>query len=294
MKKTASLLCFTLVVISVSAQPDNLSGFELIRPGKEAVATLILFGGFPETPVDIEREFRIRPIAGEYGVNLLLMKVNQRILLEDSEIMILANTIEKAVAEHQLIKENIVIGGYSSGGNLAMLVANQMMISKNISIKPKGIFVVDSPLDLVWLYEASVRVSKQTVDEEYARNYGYQVQLLEQLIGKPSEVRSKYEHFSPFNYQTKIMKNVEGLKEVELRLYTEPAPEWATEHGLHEQDMNAFILQRFYELMKAELPSSSIELIITENKGYDSGGKRNPHHWSVVEKQELMEWIVSF
>lgn len=293
MKKIITLFIFALIAISTVAQPDNLTGYELIKPEKEAFATLVLFGGFPESPADIKREFQISEIASEYGVNIVLMAVNQRVLAEDSEIEILAQTIEEAVATHELTSEKVVIGGYSSGGNIAMLVSNAMMISDSISIKPKGVFVVDSPLDLSLLYEASVRVSNQTIDEEYAQNYGYQVQMLEHLLGNPSEDISNYEHYSPFTYQTKNTNNVEGLKAVSIRLYTEPALEWSKQHGLQPEDVNAYGLQRFKELMKAQFPSSSIELITTENKGYDSRGKRNPHHWSIVDKQDLMKWIIS-
>lgn len=293
MKKINALFVFVLIAISVIAQPDNLSGYELVKPENEAVATLVLFGGFPESPADIEREFNIRDIASEHGVNLVLMEVNQRVLVENSEIGILAQTIEEAVANHQLTKEKVVIGGYSSGGNIAMLVSNEMMISDSITTKPKGVFVIDSPLDLALLYEASVRVSNQTIDEEYARNYGYQVQMLEHLLGNPSEDLSNYERYSPFTYKTKYTNNVTGLKNVEIRLYTEPALEWSKQHGLQPKDVNAYALQRFYELMKARFSSSSIELITTENKGYDSRRNRNPHHWSIVDKQDLMKWILS-
>ena len=293
MKKIIALFIFALIAISAVAQPDNLSGYELIKPEKEAVATLVLFGGFPESPVDIEREFNIRDIASEHGVNLVLMEVNQRVLVEDSEVEFLAQTIDAAMMNHQLGKEKVAIGGYSSGGNIAMLVSNAMMISDSITIKPKGVFVIDSPLDLALLYEASVRVSNQTIDEEYAQNYGYQVQMLEHLLGNPSEDISDYEHYSPFTYQTKNTNNVEGLKAVSIRLYTEPALEWSKQHGLQPEDVNAYGLQRFKELMKAQFSTSSIELIPTENKGYDSRGKRNPHHWSIVDKQDLIKWIVS-
>ena len=293
MKKIITLFVFALNAISAVAQPGNLTGYEVIKLEKEAVATLVLFGGFPESPTDIEREFKISDIASEYGVNLVLMEVNQRVLVEDSEIEILAQTKEEAFDTHQLTKEKVVIGGYSSGGNLAMLVSNTMMISDSIAIKPKGVFVVDSPLDLALLYEASVRVSNQNIDEEYARNYGYQVQMLEHLLGNPSEDISKYERYSPFTYQTKNIKNLEGLKNVEIRLYAEPALEWSKQHGLQPKDVNAYGLQHFKKLMKDQFPSSSIELITTENKGYDSQGHRNPHHWSIVDKQDLMKWMVS-
>ena len=293
MKKIKALFVFVLIAISVIAQPDNLSGYELVKPENEAVATLVLFGGFPESPADIEREFNIRDIASEHGVNIVLMEVNQRVLVEDSEVEFLAQTIDAAMINHQLSKEKVAIGGYSSGGNIAMLVSNEMMISDSITTKPKGVFVIDSPLDLALLYEASVRVSNQTIDEEYARNYGYQVQMLEHLLGNPSEDLSNYEHYSPFTYQTKNTNNVTGLKNVEIRLYTEPALEWSKQHGLQPKDVNTYALQRFYELMKAQFSSSSIELITTENKGYDSRGHRNPHHWSIVDKQDLMKWILS-
>ncbi len=35
-----------------------------------------------------------------------------------------------------------------------------------------------------------------------------------------------------------------------------------------------------------------VEYIPTENKGYIANGERHPYSWSIVDKEELVDWMM--
>ena len=55
--------------------------------------------------------------------------------------------------------------------------------------------------------------------------------------------------------------------------------------------MNAYYIKRLSESLKKS-GFSRVEYIPTENKGYRANGERHPHSWSIVDKKELIKWIM--
>ena len=61
--------------------------------------------------------------------------------------------------------------------------------------------------------------------------------------------------------------------------------------GVDYEQMNAFHLERLSEFLMAK-GYDNVELITTEDKGYRADGSRNPHSWSIVDQDGLLQWIL--
>ena len=118
------------------------------------------------------------------------------------------------------------------------------------------------------------------------------IEELNSKFGKPSETIEKYELLSPYTNQTQNINNVLDLKYVKIRFYTEPDIDWWKINRENDlEDLNAFQIRNFYK----ELNNNgffNIELIETKEKGVRANGTKHPHSWSIVDKSNLINWML--
>lgn len=265
---------------------------ELYKPKKEAKAVLILFGGYPETAKDIEREFNILDIARKNNIAVILSNFNQKLWLEENEKYILASSLQDIIVENQLPSDNIFIGGFSSGGVVSILLSNFIVGMKQFYIDPKGVFIVDSPIDLVALYKSLEINIHHNFSEPSTKESTWLLETLEDSFGKPEDDIKKYEDKAVFTFSTNNTSNLEKLKSTKIRLYTEPDTLWWKKNRMADyKQTNAFYIKKLSESLKMK-GFEKVEYIPTENKGYRADGERHPHSWAIVDKNDLMNWIL--
>lgn len=267
--------------------------YELIKSTKDSKAVLILFGGFGEKPADIKREFKIEEIAKKNNISLLLMNYSNKLWLEESEKSDLAALLQTTLEKHNLHKKDIFIGGFSSGGVVSLHISNYIIGLKEFYIDPKGVFIADSPIDLLALYKSSEKNIEKKFSEVAVQESNWIINHLEEQLGNPKKDISKYEKYAVYILASDYTKNLEHLKNTKLRFYTEPDKKWwkAKRMADYEQ-MNAYYIKNLSESLKKQ-GFKNVEYIATKNKGYRANGDRHPHSWSIVDKENLVDWIVS-
>jgi hypothetical protein len=115
--------------------------------------------------------------------------------------------------------------------------------------------------------------------------------LLEKSIGKPDSSFLNYENVSPYLASKNNINNIIGIKDLKVRLYTEPALDWQKQNRNRKyEDLNAYTIEKFY-LSLQKNGCKKVELIKTENKGYRADGRRHPHAWSIVDREGLLMWM---
>ncbi len=277
-------------VSATSFTTHKTEHYELLLPKAEQKGVLILFGGFPDNPAAIKREFKIVAPAMEAGVALVLMEFNRRFWLEEDEKTELAAIINRMFAEHPLGKENVTIGGFSSGGTVSLLLSDYLMQSGN-DVQPRGVFVVDSPVDLLGLYENSQRNIKRNFSPVSVQESQMIISMLESNFGKPEDDIASYEAHSVYTLKTHNTENVAHLRDVKLRFYTEPDTLWWKQNRQNEyEEMNAYFIKQLTDDL-IEAFGDNVTYLATENRGYRPNGERHPHSWSIVEVDELIGWI---
>ena len=278
--------------VTLALDAIDTEEYEVIKPSGEQKGVLILFPGFPETPDNIKREFKIVQPALKKGIALVLMKFNQRLWLNTQEKFRLASSFNQLFVKHDLDSVNVFIGGFSSGGNVSLLLANHLAETNNL-IQPKGVFVIDSPVDLLGLYEIAQRNIQRNASSISIQESTRIIQRFEQNFGSPEGSLENYEMASIYTKKTNNIHNLAHLADIKIRLYTEPDIQWWQENRQNEyEDMNAYFIKNLSgELIKKY--GNQVEYIPTQNKGYRANGQRHPHSWAIVEIDNLLKWILA-
>ena len=267
--------------------------YELNMPNKTTMkGVLILFGGYSENAQAIRREFSILNLAKKNDIAVLYINFNAKLWLEDDEKIELAELLQNIFKEHKLPKKNVYIGGFSSGGNISLLISNYL-VKVNNKIQPKGIFIVDSPIDLLALYQLCEKNIARNYSESSVKEAKWLINLFNSQIGDPKNNLDKYEKKSPYISKTNNIANLSSLENIKIRFYTEPDTTWwKTKRQNDPEDLNAYSITKLTKELKNKYDKKQIELIQTENKGYRSNGVKHPHSWSIVDKNNLINWII--
>jgi hypothetical protein len=265
--------------------------YELILPKGKLNGILILFPGFGENPAGIQSEFKILNSAINQGVGIALMKNNQQLWLTEEEKTQLFILLRQMVKENAIDHNNIYIGGFSSGGNVTLLLSNYLMKQEKV-IQPKGVFIIDSPVDLLRLYENAQRNISRNFSQVAVGESKMLVDLLETTFGKPDQNLDKYEAYGVYTSKTNNTNNVSYLKNVKIRLYTEPDSVWWKQNrGNNYEETNACVIESLSKELRKKFGNKKIEYIPTQKRGYRSNGTRHPHSWSIVDIDELLQWM---
>lgn len=257
----------------------------LSRPSGKAL--LILFPCFPCDAADTRSESRLADTAAANGIAVLMLNFNRHILMSEAEQQEVIGTIAGAVASHGVDASNTVIGGFSSGGNVSVLLAKALLRSPEPPVQLKGVFAVDSPLDLVHLYECAQRDLAKTSFPEYKDEARYLIAFLDSALGSPTDSLSNYERAAPLLNSS---ASVAPLKDLPIRFYTEPDTAWWRTHRDDSyEELNAYSMKRIHDTLVA-VGNARAEYITTEGRGVQHGN-RHPHAWSIVDERELVRWI---
>lgn len=257
----------------------------------DAKATLILFPCFPCDITYTKSEAKFLKDLDQEGISTLLLDFNQKLYLTEAEKKEYSLTLNKIFDKHQLNKEKIFIGGFSSGGNVSIILSNYLLATKN-TLTPTGVFAIDSPVDIEKLYLNAKTDIKRNINNEAIEEGKFIIDLLEKDLGKPETNISKYERLSPFTISTKATYNITHLKDIKTRFYYEPALDYhKKDSGREYEELNAYQLEQINKAL-LKIGSKKTECIITKNRGYRADGSRNPHTWNLVEKKGLIKWLI--
>jgi len=100
-----------------------------------------------------------------------------------------------------------------------------------------------------------------------------------------------YRGRSPFLASEEDGGNARLLKNMPIRLYTEPGVIWPIEnigrdyYSIKAVDQAALVLQ-----LRA-LGNTKAALITTTGKGFRPQRTRNPHSWTIVDELEFADWL---
>ncbi|BDD00540.1 hypothetical protein [Persicobacter psychrovividus] len=288
MKKASILLIFFILIVSCKQNKKEKGqivsekiefteivkeDYELYKPNKEIKGVLILFGGYPESADDIKREFQILDIARENSIAVLLSNFNQKLWLKENEKHQLAKKLQDIVVENELPTENIFVGGFSSGGVVSLLISDFIIGMKQFYIDPKGVFIVDSPIDLIALYKSSEKNIERNFSKPSIQESTWLLENLGKNFGNPKDNIEKYEKNAVFTYRTNNISNLKKLKRTKIRLYTEPDTLWWKENRMADyEQMNAFYIKKLSESL-AQKGFEGVEYIPTTDKGFRANGE---------------------
>lgn len=266
--------------------------YELHKSSKNANGVLVLFGGFPESAKDIKREFKILENAEDHNISVLYMNYSRKIWLEQDELSQLSEQLQDIFKVNTLPTDNVYIGGFSSGGNMALLISD-FMTNQHSNIIPKGVFIVDSPIDLVALYNTAQKNIERNFSNSAVQESTWLLETLGAKFGNPKDSISSYEEYAVFTSKTNNINTIKNLKNTKIRLYTEPDTLWWKENTMAKyEDLNAYYIKKLSESLQTS-QFKDVTYIPTKDKGYRSNGDRHPHSWAIIDTKNLIDWMLN-
>lgn len=295
MKKIFFVLIVVTILFSCKSSISEVNHiidkeFEIYKVSNSK-ATLVLFPCFPCDIENTKNEFPIIEEANKKGVSVILMNYNFKLYLKDSELQNLSKHFNSIFENNKLSTDNVYIGGFSGGGNVTLLLSNSLIKEEN-SIQPKGVFIVDSPIDLLGLYKVAEKNIISNFSSESVQEANWIIDKFNSEFGNPKDSISLYKKLSPYTLETNTISNLENLKNLKIRLYTEPDFDWWLKNRKNQKDeINSYFIEQLYNDLKIK-GFQKIELINTKNKGYRADGTRHPHSWAIVDKENLLNWVL--
>ena len=196
--------------------------------------------------------------------------------------------IKDVVTKNKLEGQKYFVGGFSIGGSCAIQYA------ENASAKPTAVFAIDPPLDFERFYHSAKRDIRLSKEKEASQENIYMIARLEKETGgTPSTHLDRYYQLSPYSFSDTTQSAIKKLINTPLRIYTEPDVSWwLKERNADLTSMNATTCSAMINELN-RLGNQKAQFMITHNKGYRKPDqKRHPHSWSIVDNDELINWLL--
>ncbi|MBK7388690.1 MAG: hypothetical protein IPI23_06340 [Bacteroidetes bacterium] len=253
---------------------------------------MVLLAGFGQTPEHTVPETKLHLVA--YAKNILtIFCAGGNKLYADSITQQKLSKIFTDVKSRYGVKPNdFVLGGYSAGGMIALRYTELCMEFPNkFPIQPKGIFTVDSPIDIFTIYEQLEETARNKYSEIAVEEAVRAIAFIKDDFGVPRENIVTYAKLTPFSMNKAYSQNEIFLKDIAVRTYHDVDIAWRivnrnqTVH-LSNYEMSAELINRL-----VLMGNKRAEFMQSFKTGYRSNGQRHPHSWSIVDEKELIFWM---
>lgn len=273
---------------------DYFSGhYHVVEPQSDSIAgVLVLIAGFGQRAEDTPPETKLHNVAYVNNILTIFFAAGNK-LYADSITQVKLNTVLKDVIRRYNIKgDKFVIGGFSAGGMIALRYVELCKeFPHKFPIQPKGVFVVDSPIDFftIWneLEEAASNKYSAEAEEEAERA----MRLIKEDHGDPKVNFAYYASINPFSMDKKNGENEKYLSKTAVRVYHDVDIAWwiinrnQSVHGSN-YEITAELINRL-----VLMGNKKAEFMQSFGTGYRSNGQRHPHSWSIVNEVELIQWM---
>ena len=260
-------------------------------PSQPWVGYIVIIPGFGETAENVLEQTDLPKITAQNGLLTIIPTFQDGVLsfgVDSLSQQSLNSIIQDVRYKYKLLDKKFFIGGFSLGGSCAIKYA------QNTTLKPTAIFAIDPPLDFERFYNSSKRDVRLSANVHPNQESIYMISRIDkEFNGTPETALSNYHKISPYSYSDTTCTAVKKLKNIPLRIYSEPDVNWwLKERNVDFTSMNIIDCSAMINELN-RLGNKNAELILTENRGYRNPGKiRHPHSWSIVDNEELIDWLL--
>ncbi len=255
---------------------------------------LFLVPGFGETAEDVLLQTDLPLETAKRGILTIIPTFQEGVSsfgFDSLSQQAFKRIIKDVTSKHELQNLEYYLGGFSMGG------ATVIKFAETVIKKPKAIFAIDSPLDFERFYNSTKRdimlLGKGDSDEENI--YLYLLSRIEQIMGgTPQTALENYHRISPYSLSDTTQSAIKNLVNIPIRVYIEPDIQWwLNERGTDVWGVNILDCSALINELN-KLGNQNAVLITTQNKGFRRPEhKRHPHSWSIVDNNELIDWLLS-
>ncbi len=294
LQKTISSLKDSTHLYVGDGEETDLFYYTLV-PENPIKGTLILM---PPTGQSVEtvinHNIPLAQLAFDNNFLLLIPSMNYNLCLDEVAMRFINNTFTEVLKKHNPPKDKIIIGGFSLGGMNAIRYTEMAYEDPSTTVfRPLAVYGVDPPLDWKNTFYTNERCMKKDFSEVAVNEATYYNRLLmSRFGGSPVEVPDVYVKYSMYSRDKKYGGNTRYLKEVPVRIYSDPDISWHLENRQSDfYDLNALDQAAMINQLQ-QMGNTKAEYINALGKGYRLDGKRHPHSWSLVDPDECMTWML--
>jgi hypothetical protein len=222
------------------AQQSNHANTLVRESTGKPTCLLVLLPGFGSAPESVFDDTELETVAARHSVVTIVPAIESNIYLDDAAYKKIDSTIKIALERYSIDRRKIVIGGFSSGGSMALLFTERAYKNK-AAIQPRAVFAIDPPVDLAHLWKTYRKAIQQNLQSPLTQEALILTKYLEDLMGgRPAEKPKQYAQYSAFASQQPDGGNLQFLRNVPVRIYCEPDTAWyKANRGGDYQDLNA-------------------------------------------------------
>ncbi len=275
---------------------DSVYGFySLIEPKlKQPNTLLVLLDGFGGNADNFFVETRIDEAAFENNILTLAVPIGRRLYADSSIVQLLNTAIGAALAEYTIAATKVVIGGFSSGGTIALRYAE--LCKENPADHPaipRMVFTGDSPIDLAGLYRSSKRELEKNFTGWWLDEARMIIDVLYKKCGEPTGNKKAWEAINPFNGADTAIGNERFLAGIAYRTYHDIDVAWQLDNrGRSLYQVNALDASELVSRLKLR-GHTEADFVQSKTPGIRNDGRRHPHSWNIIDAEELMKWIAN-
>ncbi|WP_394660548.1 hypothetical protein [uncultured Chryseobacterium sp.] len=293
-------LFLTLSIRIFSQEPEKVTFkdtqnfyYKIMPEGKPAGLIMVLPGG-GETPEKVMNQIYLDELAVAKNLLVVFPGFEDGDFKMETERKFLDRIAKDMVEKYKISKDQIVIGGLSYGGMLAVKYAEMSVRDKQSYFTPKAIFALDPPLDYEKMYYQLNRDIDRNYSEVAVNEAKNLIKEMVAAIGYPDRNRENYLRESMFLYSDKEGGNAIYLMTIPVLIYMEPGIMWQMNNrGRDLYDTNAVSITAMMNLLKLK-GHKNAELIIVNDRGVRPEGFRHPHSWSIMDPEECLNWILKY
>ncbi|MFC2098255.1 hypothetical protein ACFLSP_00785 [Bacteroidota bacterium] len=280
---------------------DTSDYYYQVVPEKKASGLLILLPGArgdAEWPL---KTTKIPYMAAEEGLVTIMISYETWLgFLTDEVLELLNESIDDVIRKHNIPGNKCVIGGFSSGGNMALSYAEfAYHDSLTTAVIPKGVFALDPPVDLTELYN----ILHQEIQRSYYPDQKVNIteetksmhEQMTRYLGTPWDNYDNYVKYSPFLLSEKYGNGgmAINLKNLPVRIYSGFDSEYfnrkAEECSLYSP--GSPLLISFLRLHGNK--NATFKNQYDEDYNPQGGEEfRGRHAWKGFDSRECVDWIL--
>jgi pimeloyl-ACP methyl ester carboxylesterase len=299
------IFIITLLFVSMTAysqtlkkvvlnETDFYSGHYLVvePQSEEILGVLVLLSGFGQTPENTPPETKLHHVAYANNILTVFAAAGNKLYVDSIAQTNLTAIITDVISKYKVKTNSFVLGGYSAGGMIALRYVELCNEFPNkFPIQPKGVFLVDSPIDIFTIWDQLEESAKNNYSELAVEEAVRAMKHIQEDHGIPKQNSAVYSNFTAFSMNKSYGENERFLKNTAVRAYHDVDIAWRI------INRNQTVHNSNYEVT-AELINRLIlmgnpkaEFMQSFQTGYRANGQRHPHSWSIVNEVECIQWM---
>jgi pimeloyl-ACP methyl ester carboxylesterase len=276
---------------------DKTSGYYLaVEPkdyqrGDSIKGVLVLLSGFSQQSESIFPETKLHNVAFVNNILTIGFAAGYKVYA-DSEVQAnLTAVLKDVLKRYGVAPEKFVFGGYSAGGTIALRyveLCNQY--PGKYPVKPRGVFMVDSPIDVFTIWDMLEETAETNFSEPAVQEANEALSRMRNQFGVPVENVARYNLVNPFSMNKNYGDNEKYLSATAVRAYHEVDISWRLINRRQTvRNANYYVTAELINRLLLQ-GNTKAEFIQSDRKGYRSNGMRHPHSWSIVDEVECIQW----